>query len=157
MQFPTLPCYLVSLRIKCLPQNPFIEHPQPIFLPQCERPSFTLIQKRRNCSILILYILYLFISFIYLYISYIFYISYILILYILIFIFLKSNLEDFAPNDNKDSLTLFSEKLAPTYQTKRNYNQKLTIPMKIHWPVNLKTFAEDLHFINLVIDVIFND
>jgi hypothetical protein len=34
-----LPCYLVSLRPKYPPQHPILEHPQPMFLPQCERPS----------------------------------------------------------------------------------------------------------------------
>ena len=64
-------------------------------------------------------------------------------MYILIFIFLKSKLEDkiFCTEwYNKDSLTSISEKLAPTYQTKRNNNQKLAIP------VNLKTFTEDLQY-----------
>jgi len=35
---------LVPLRPKCSPQHPFLKHPQPTFLPQCERPSFTPIQ-----------------------------------------------------------------------------------------------------------------
>jgi len=42
--FPPLPCYLVPLRSKYSPQHPILKHPQPTFLPQCERPSFTPIQ-----------------------------------------------------------------------------------------------------------------
>ena len=39
------PSYVtVPLRPKYLPQHPILEHPQPMFLPQCERPSFTLIR-----------------------------------------------------------------------------------------------------------------
>jgi len=38
--FP-LPCYLFPLRPKYLPQRPILEHPQPMFLPPCERASFT--------------------------------------------------------------------------------------------------------------------
>jgi hypothetical protein len=29
------------------PQHPIIEHPQPTFLPQCDRPSFTPTQNNR--------------------------------------------------------------------------------------------------------------
>jgi len=32
---------LLPLRPKYLPQQPILEHPQPTFLPQYERPSFT--------------------------------------------------------------------------------------------------------------------
>jgi hypothetical protein len=39
MQSFPLPCYLVPLRLKYLPQHPIFEHPQSTFLPQCERPS----------------------------------------------------------------------------------------------------------------------
>ena len=38
MQFSPLPCYLV----------PILEHAQSVFLPQCERPSFTLMQNNRQ-------------------------------------------------------------------------------------------------------------
>jgi hypothetical protein len=31
------PCYLVPLRPKYPPQHPILEHPQPMFLPQCQR------------------------------------------------------------------------------------------------------------------------
>jgi len=41
-------CYLVPLRPKYSPQHPFLKHPQPTFLPQCERPSFTPIQNNRQ-------------------------------------------------------------------------------------------------------------
>ena len=39
--FSPLPCYLVPLRPKYSPQYPILKHPQPTFLPQCERPRFT--------------------------------------------------------------------------------------------------------------------
>ena len=41
VQFYTVPCHLVSLRPKYLPQHHNLEPPQPIFLPQYERSSFT--------------------------------------------------------------------------------------------------------------------
>ena len=49
MQFFPLPCYLVPLRLK-YSHHPFLKHPQPAFLPHCERPSFTLIHNRQNYS-----------------------------------------------------------------------------------------------------------
>ena len=36
------------LRPKYSPQSPILKHPQPVFLPQCERPSFTPIQNNRQ-------------------------------------------------------------------------------------------------------------
>ena len=48
MRFSPLLCYLVRLRPKCLPQHPILEHPHPRFLPQCERPSFTPVQKQNR-------------------------------------------------------------------------------------------------------------
>ena len=39
--FSSLPWYLVPLRPKKFPQHPILKHPQPMFLPQCQRPSFT--------------------------------------------------------------------------------------------------------------------
>jgi hypothetical protein len=42
--FFQLPCYLVPLRPKYSPQHPILKHPQPTFLPQCLRPSFTTVQ-----------------------------------------------------------------------------------------------------------------
>jgi len=41
--FP-LSCYLVPFRPKYSPGHPILKHPQPTFLHQCERPSFTPIQ-----------------------------------------------------------------------------------------------------------------
>jgi hypothetical protein len=37
--------YLVPSRSKYSSQHPILKHPQPTFLPQCKRPSFTPIQK----------------------------------------------------------------------------------------------------------------
>jgi hypothetical protein len=34
-------CYLVPLGPKCLHQHPILEHPEPMFLPQCDGPIFT--------------------------------------------------------------------------------------------------------------------
>jgi len=45
MQLPPLPCYLVLPRPKYSPWHPILKHPQPAFLPQCQRPNFTCIQK----------------------------------------------------------------------------------------------------------------
>ena len=77
-QFSPLPCYLVPLRLKYSPQHPILKHAQPMFLPQCERSSFTPIQNNLE----------------------------IIILHILIYIFLDSKLGDknSAPNDSKHSL-----------------------------------------------------
>jgi hypothetical protein len=43
MQSSPLPCHLVPLRSKYLPQ-----HPEPMFLPRCERPSFAPMQNNRQ-------------------------------------------------------------------------------------------------------------
>ena len=48
MKLSSLPCYLVPLRPKYSPQQPILKHPQPTFLPHCERPSFTPIQSNRQ-------------------------------------------------------------------------------------------------------------
>ena len=48
MQFSPFNCYLVSVRPKYSPQHPILKHPQPTFLSQCERPSFTPIQSNRQ-------------------------------------------------------------------------------------------------------------
>ena len=40
--------HLVPLKPKYSPQHPILKHPQPPFLPQCERPSFTPIQNNRQ-------------------------------------------------------------------------------------------------------------
>ena len=36
-----LSCYLVPPRPKYSPQHPILKHPQPTYLPLCQRPSFT--------------------------------------------------------------------------------------------------------------------
>ena len=41
-------CYLVPFGPKYSPQHPILKHPQPTFLSQCERPSFTPIQNKRQ-------------------------------------------------------------------------------------------------------------
>ena len=52
-----LPCYLVSLRSKYLPQHSIVEHPQPKSLILRERRSFTPIQNSgQNCNSVQLYI-----------------------------------------------------------------------------------------------------
>jgi len=49
--FSLLTCYLVPLRPKYSPQRSIFIHPQPTFLSQCERPSFTPMQNNwQNCS-----------------------------------------------------------------------------------------------------------
>jgi hypothetical protein len=53
VQYSPLPFYLVPF--KCPPQHPVLEHPQPMFLPQCEWPSFTTVKSNRK--IIVLYIL----------------------------------------------------------------------------------------------------
>jgi len=45
--FP-LPCHLVPLKPKYSPQHRVLKHPQPTFLPECDRPSFTPIQNTRQ-------------------------------------------------------------------------------------------------------------
>jgi hypothetical protein len=51
MKLPPLPCYHVSHNQKYFPQHPILKQPEPTFLPQYERPSFTLIQSnRKNCN-----------------------------------------------------------------------------------------------------------
>jgi hypothetical protein len=54
MKFSPLPCYLVPLRPKYSPQYPILKHPQPTFLPQCQRPSFTPISE--TCSFKFCYV-----------------------------------------------------------------------------------------------------
>jgi hypothetical protein len=48
MCFFPLPCHLVLLRPKYFPQHPTLKHPQPTFLSQFERPSFTTVQNNRQ-------------------------------------------------------------------------------------------------------------
>jgi hypothetical protein len=49
-QLSSLLCSLLHspLRPKYPPQHPILEHPQPMFLPQCERPSLTPLQNNRQ-------------------------------------------------------------------------------------------------------------
>ena len=55
MSSSPIPCYLVPFSPKYIPQHHILEHPQPLFLPQCERPSFAPIQNiRQNYSCLYL-------------------------------------------------------------------------------------------------------
>jgi hypothetical protein len=42
------PMYLAYLRPKYTPQHPILKHPQPTFLSQCQRPSFTPIQTQND-------------------------------------------------------------------------------------------------------------
>jgi hypothetical protein len=44
MPLPPLPCYLVTL----FTLHAILKHPQPAFLPQCERPSFAPVQNNRH-------------------------------------------------------------------------------------------------------------
>ena len=47
----SMPCYFDPLKPEYLPHRRLLEHLQPMFLPQCEQPSFTPIQnKRQNYS-----------------------------------------------------------------------------------------------------------
>jgi hypothetical protein len=48
MKFSLHSCYLVPLRSKYSPQLPTLKHPQPTFLFQCQRPSFTPTQNNRK-------------------------------------------------------------------------------------------------------------
>jgi hypothetical protein len=49
MKFSPLSCYLVPLRPK-YSQHPILKHPQPMFLPQSQQPSFTPVQNNRQNS-----------------------------------------------------------------------------------------------------------
>jgi len=48
MQSSPLPCHLIPLRPKYLPQHPILKHPVPMFLPRRERPSSAPIQNNRQ-------------------------------------------------------------------------------------------------------------
>jgi hypothetical protein len=54
MQSPRVLCYLVPLSTADLPQHLMLKHPEPIFLPHCERPNFA---HKTTGKILVLYIL----------------------------------------------------------------------------------------------------
>ena len=47
-KFSPFPCYLIPLRPKYSPQHPTLKHPQPMFLPHCQQPSFTPIQSNNQ-------------------------------------------------------------------------------------------------------------
>jgi hypothetical protein len=44
IQLPPISRHYISLRSKYSPQHPVLKHPQSLFLPYCQRPSFTPIQ-----------------------------------------------------------------------------------------------------------------
>jgi hypothetical protein len=48
MWFSPLSCYLIPLRPKYFPQQPVLKHPQLMFIPQYEWPSFKTIQNNRE-------------------------------------------------------------------------------------------------------------
>jgi len=48
-QSHSVSCYFVPLRPKYLPQHPVLSYTYPVFLPQCDRPSFTPIQNIHTC------------------------------------------------------------------------------------------------------------
>ena len=48
-KFSPASCSFLPLRPDCVSQNPILEHPQPMFLPQYNGPSFTLIHNVRKC------------------------------------------------------------------------------------------------------------
>ena len=45
-----LRAHIVPLRSKYSPQHPILKHPQPAFLPQCQRPGFTPVQNYGHTS-----------------------------------------------------------------------------------------------------------
>jgi hypothetical protein len=53
-QIPSVPRYLLPPKPKYLPQHPTLEHPQAMFLPQCQRASYI---HMKGGKIIILYIL----------------------------------------------------------------------------------------------------
>jgi hypothetical protein len=60
MQFCPLSCNPIPLWSKYPPQNPDLKHPQSVFLPYCQRPSFTRLQTRRQNYSLVFYNFYVF-------------------------------------------------------------------------------------------------
>jgi hypothetical protein len=48
MQFSPFSCHLISLRSKYPPKYPVFRQSQSMFLPQCQRPSFTPIQNQKQ-------------------------------------------------------------------------------------------------------------
>jgi len=59
---PTRALYLVCLRPKYSPQHPILIHPQPTFLTQCERPSFTPIKKTTGKIIVLCILIFKFLD-----------------------------------------------------------------------------------------------
>ena len=49
MYSSSLPCHLGPLKPKYFSQHPVLERPQPIFLPQCDRPSFAHVRSFVKC------------------------------------------------------------------------------------------------------------
>ena len=60
MQSCTLVLYLVPVRTTFSPHHPILEQPQLTFLPQCESPSFTLIQTNGQNYISVYFSVYIF-------------------------------------------------------------------------------------------------
>jgi hypothetical protein len=52
MEFSPIPCHLVPLRPTYSPQHPILKQPQPTFLPQCQRLSFTPIQNNMPTNVI---------------------------------------------------------------------------------------------------------
>jgi len=73
-----LSCYFVPLKPKYLPQHPFLELPQPTFLPQSERPSFMSTKQHKKLQYCVFSSLYTPV--------------------------VKRKTKDYAPNDSKYSL-----------------------------------------------------
>jgi hypothetical protein len=48
MKFSPTSCHFIPLRSKCSSQQPFLKHPQSMFLPYCQSPSFTPIENHRT-------------------------------------------------------------------------------------------------------------
>ena len=55
MQFSPVSCSFLPLSLTYLPQHHILEHPQPMFFPQCKRPSFTPIWKYIKTKLLYVY------------------------------------------------------------------------------------------------------
>jgi hypothetical protein len=52
LSFPTVPSYWFLLKPKYLSQHPTLEHPQPVFFPSGDTPSFTPIKITGNITVL---------------------------------------------------------------------------------------------------------
>jgi hypothetical protein len=60
MQFSPPSSHFIPLQSKYSPQHPVLNHPQSVFLPQCQRSSFTYIQNHRQHYSLVYCNLYVF-------------------------------------------------------------------------------------------------